>query len=59
MSWSTFVGRFLADEAGQDLIEYVLVAVFIGMLSVALLKGLATDVGSLFGSVGRTLTTAT
>ncbi len=52
------VARLLSDESGQDLIEYALVAAFIGLAAVATMKGLATSVGSLFGSVGTTLTGA-
>lgn len=59
MTWKISLSRFLADDAGQDLIEYALIAAFLGMASVAMLKGVATDVGSLFTSVGTTLTSAT
>ncbi len=59
MKWKISLSRFLADESGQDLVEYALVAVFIGMTCVAAMKGVATSVGSLFASVGTTLTSAT
>ena len=50
--------RFMGDESGQDLIEYALVAAFLGLGTVATMKGLATSLGTLFGSVGTTLTSA-
>jgi len=53
-AWS----RFLSDESGQDLIEYALVVAFIALGSVATMKGLATSLGSFFGSLGTTLTSS-
>ena len=50
--------RFLSDESGQDMIEYGLIVAFIALGSVATMKGLATSLGTLFGSVGTTLTSA-
>ncbi len=50
--------RFLADESGQDLIEYALVVAFIALGSVATMKGLASSLGSFFGSLGTTLTSS-
>jgi len=46
------------DESGQDLLEYCLIACCLALGSVATLKGVATNVGSLFTSIGTTLTTA-
>lgn len=48
----------LAEESGQDLIEYALVVAFIALGSVATMKGLATSLGSFFGSLGTTLTSS-
>jgi pilus assembly protein Flp/PilA len=53
-AWS----RFLSDESGQDLIEYALVVAFIALGSVATMQGLATSLGSFFGSLGTTLTSS-
>jgi pilus assembly protein Flp/PilA len=53
-TWS----RLLAEESGQDLIEYALVVAFIALGSVATMKGLATSLGTFFGSLGTTLTSS-
>lgn len=50
--------QFVADESGQDLIEYALVAALIGLGSVAVLKTVATSLGSAYGSVSSALTSA-
>jgi len=59
MKWKTFTTDLLADEGGQDLVEYALIGVFIGFACVALVKGLTTNLGTVFSAVGTTLTTAT
>jgi pilus assembly protein Flp/PilA len=48
----------LADESGQDLIEYALILAFIALGSVATMQGLAASLGSFFGSLGTTLTSS-
>ncbi len=48
--------KLIRDESAQDLIEYALVAAFVGLGAVAALKGLATSVSTVFTSVGTTLT---
>ena len=47
---------FLKDEAGQDLIEYALVAALVGLGAVAAMKGLKNSIGNTFNSVGSSLT---
>jgi len=56
MNWKIRLGCLLADDAGQDLVEYALVAVFIGMGCVMTMKNLVTNVGSVFLAVGTTIT---
>ncbi len=59
MTWkscSSSTERFLTDESGQDLVEYALVAVFVGMGAVAALKNVATGVVTVFASIGTQLT---
>jgi pilus assembly protein Flp/PilA len=46
------------DESGQDLIEYALVAGLIGLGAVVAMSGLATKIGTSFGTVGNQLTNA-
>jgi pilus assembly protein Flp/PilA len=48
---------FLKDESGQDLVEYALIAGLIGLGAVVALKDVASSVGSVFATVGSTLTT--
>jgi pilus assembly protein Flp/PilA len=48
---------FVADESGQDLIEYALVAALVGLGAVASLKTLSTRISTGFTSIGTTLTT--
>ena len=46
----------LADESGQDLIEYALLAAFIGLGVVAAARTLASAIGTVFANVSSTLT---
>ncbi len=50
---------FLADESGQDLIEYALVAALIGLGAVASLTTLRTAITGAFTSIGTSITSAT
>jgi len=45
------VGRLMKDEAGQDLIEYALLAAFVALGSVAALIVLGPAIKSLFDTV--------
>jgi pilus assembly protein Flp/PilA len=51
--------RLLADESGQDLVEYALVAALIGLGAVTTLRGLGTKISSTFTSIGSELTSST
>jgi pilus assembly protein Flp/PilA len=48
----------LADETGQDLIEYAVVAGLIGLGAVISLTSVTTKIRSAFNSVGNQLTNA-
>ncbi len=50
---------FLADESGQDLIEYALVAALIGLGAVASLTTLRNAITTAFNSIGTSITNAT
>jgi pilus assembly protein Flp/PilA len=50
--------NLMADESGQDLIEYALVAALVGLGSVASMQGLANSIASTFNGVGNALTNA-
>jgi pilus assembly protein Flp/PilA len=46
------------DEAGQGLIEYVLILALIAFAAVAAMKVLATNISSAFSKIGSMLTSA-
>ncbi|MES2392695.1 MAG: Flp family type IVb pilin [Acidobacteriota bacterium] len=48
----------IADESGQDLIEYALVAGLIGVSAVVSMTSFATKVKTAFNTVGNQLTNA-
>jgi pilus assembly protein Flp/PilA len=52
------VKNFMAEESGQDLIEYALVAALVGLGSVAAMGSLANSITNAFGSIGNELTTS-
>jgi len=52
------LSTFLADESGQDLIEYALVAALIGLGATAAMGALAGTISTAFGTVGTKLTSA-
>jgi pilus assembly protein Flp/PilA len=50
--------KLAAEDSGQDLIEYALVAALVGLGAVAAMRGLSNTVGKNFNSVGNELTNA-
>jgi pilus assembly protein Flp/PilA len=48
---------FIKDEAGQDLIEYALVAGLVALGAIAAMTGLSGKIGNAFNTVGNNLTT--
>ena len=50
---------FIADQSGQDLVEYALVLALIALAATVSMKTLATNIGTAFTSVGTKLTTYT
>ena len=48
----------VADDSGQDLIEYALVAALVGLGAIASMRGLANSLGNSFNGIGTALTTA-
>ncbi len=51
------VKDFVSVESVQDLIEYALVLALVGLGSVFALRMLSTKIGTIFTSIGTTLTT--
>ena len=49
----------LREEAGQDLIEYALVAALIALAATAGMSTVATDINSAFTTIGNKLTSYT
>ena len=47
--------RFVREEAGQDLIEYALVAGLIGLGAVAAASGFIGTIGNAFSTVGNSI----
>ena len=54
---SRTVHRLIAEDHGQDMVEYALVAALLGLAAVASMKGLATDIKNAFTSIGTSVTT--
>jgi pilus assembly protein Flp/PilA len=52
-----FIGQFIKDESGQDLIEYALITGLVGLGATLGLKNLTSDVKGAFNTIGTTLNT--
>ena len=52
----SIVSGLVADESGQDLIEYALVAALIALGATAAMTNLAGTISTAFGTVGSKLT---
>ena len=53
------IARLIADETGQDLIEYALAAALIGVGAVTAMRGLSSAMKGTFNGVGNGLNNAT
>jgi len=51
--------RFLSDESGQDLIEYVLLGALLSLAAITASKGLGTSISSAYNSINSNLTSST
>lgn len=51
----TLATSLLADDSGQDLIEYALIAALIALGAIAAMKGLSTKISNEFNSIGNSL----
>ena len=52
------INRFVREDAGQDLIEYALLAGFISLVAVAAITATGTSLNTLFSNVSTELDTA-
>jgi pilus assembly protein Flp/PilA len=50
--------NLIAEESGQDLIEYALVAALVGLGAVASMQSLATSIANTFNGIGTQLANA-
>ena len=48
----------MAEDSGQDLIDYALVAALVGLGAVASMQGLANSIATTFNGVGNALSSA-
>lgn len=48
--------RLWQEEEGQDLVEYGLLIVLVGLAAIASMKGLASSVSAIFSSAATSLT---
>ena len=51
-----FLMELAAEDSGQDLIEYALVAALVGLGAVGAMKGLSNSIKTSFNGVGTSLT---
>jgi pilus assembly protein Flp/PilA len=57
-NFKQIVSNLIAEESGQDLIEYALVAGLIGLAAVTAMTSLAGKISTAFNAVGSQLTSA-
>ena len=56
MDWpSRLLKNLLYDDAGQDLIEYALIAALIAVAAIAAMKGLTNKISNEFNIIGNSL----
>jgi pilus assembly protein Flp/PilA len=55
MSMHRVFARFLADEEGQDLIEYALLAGFISLVAILAITLLGTGINTVFQNLADTV----
>jgi len=51
--------RLWKEEEGQDLVEYGLLIVLVGLVCITAMQGLATAISTAFGSAATSLNSAT
>ena len=50
------IHNFIAEESGQDLIEYALIAALVGLGTLGAMRGLSNSIKTSFNGIGNTLT---
>ncbi len=56
MSIKCVISRFLREEAGQDLVEYALLLVFLALAAIAVLPTLGNAINNVFSQSASSLT---
>jgi Flp pilus assembly pilin Flp len=56
--WMIAWVRFCEDSAGQDLIEYALMAGFVAVAAGAIVPGVSSKISTIFSKVGSVMTAA-
>jgi pilus assembly protein Flp/PilA len=51
--------NLIAEDSGQDLIEYALVAALVGLGAVTAMKSLGTSISTAFTTIGTQVTSGT
>ena len=49
------IQRFIREEAGQDLVEYSFLVVFIAILAIAVLQATSTAINNVFSTIIATV----
>ena len=57
-NFKQIISNLIAEESGQDLIEYALVAGLIGLAAVTAMSTLSNNIATAFNAVGSKLTSA-
>jgi pilus assembly protein Flp/PilA len=52
------IKKLIAEDSGQDLIEYALVAALVALGSITAMRGLAISISTTFNGVGNAVTNA-
>ncbi|MFN0110695.1 MAG: Flp family type IVb pilin [Blastocatellia bacterium] len=53
-----FIGNFVNEEQGQDIVEYSLLLVLIGAAAVFVLTTMGTSIGQIFSKINTKLSSA-
>ena len=54
----TLIARFVREEAGQDVVEYALLAAFISIVAATIFSNIGTDLSTIFTNVKTQTDTA-
>ena len=55
---STLVFSLIADDSGQDLVEYALIVGIMALASIAMMQSLASSIATAFTGIGTRITGA-